>query len=262
MRTLRLNDADRVRILGIEFDNVSLDEAVRLITDHVLTGTELAAVFTPNADIADRCRSDKTGELRALYNSAALSVPDGIGIVKASRLLKTPIGERVAGIELAERLLSSAAKTDIPVYFLGGGDGVANAAAENMTRKLPKLVIAGTHHGFFEKHGSESDDVVSDIAKSGAKLVFVCFGAPAQEKWISENASALADAGILCAVGLGGSFDVWSGKVKRAPRFVRSLGLEWLYRSLSSPKRIGRIFSVLRFSVAVFAESISSCKRR
>lgn len=262
MRTLRLNRADRVRILGVELDNVSLDSAVRLITDHISTGSELATVFTPNADIVDRCHSDKTGELLRLYNSASLSVPDGIGVVKASRLLKTPLKERVAGIELAERLLLSAAKINVPVYFLGGGDGIANVAAENMCMQISNLSVSGVHHGFFDKHGFESDAVVKNISESGAKLLFVCFGAPTQEKWIAENADALSETGILCAVGLGGSFDVWSGEVKRAPRIVRSIGLEWLYRSLSNPKRIGRIFSVLRFSVAVFAERLRFRKHR
>lgn len=259
---MRLKNNKRIDILGVGIDNVSLDEAERIITEHILTGAELASVFTPNADIIERCRSDKTGELRALYNSASLSVPDGIGVVKASRLLRTPLTERVAGIELAERLLSSAAESHFPVYFLGGGDGIANAAANNMRRTLPELVIAGTHHGFFDKHGTENETVISDIEKLGAKLIFVCLGAPTQEKWIAENTIALSKAGVLCAVGLGGSFDVWAGKVKRAPRFIRSIGLEWLYRSLSSPKRIVRIFSVWRFSVAVFAERLHICSHR
>lgn len=253
---MRLKKSERTKILGVELDDVSLDEANRLIIAHLKHGSELATVFTPNSDIIERCRRDKSGSLLALYNSASLSVPDGIGVVKASRLLKTPLTERVAGIELAERLLHSAAEAQIPVYFLGGADGIANAAAKNMHQTLPKLVIAGTHHGFFDKHGTENETAISDITKSGAKLIFVCLGAPAQEKWIAENAVVLSKAGALCAVGLGGSFDVWAGKVKRAPRFVRSIGLEWLFRSLSSPKRIGRIGSVLSFSVAVFSTKL------
>ncbi len=253
---MRLKNDERTKILGVELDDVSLEEADRLIIAHLKHGSEFATVFTPNSDIIERCRRDKSGSLLALYNSASLSVPDGIGVVKASRLLKTPLTERVAGIELAERLLQSAAEAQISVYFLGGADGIAEKAAKEMQRRTGKLQIVGTHGGYFEKCGDANDCVIADIAKSGAKLLFVCLGAPEQEKWISENAVLLAEAGVLCAVGLGGSFDVWSGKVKRAPRIVRSLGLEWLFRSLSSPKRIGRIGSVLSFSVAVFTTKL------
>lgn len=254
MRTLRLSDKRRVDVLGVGFDDVTLDGASQLITDHIGTGAGFASVFTPNADTVDRCRRDKTGALRRVFASASLSVPDGIGIVWASRTLGTPLTERVAGIELGERLLALAAENGIPVCFLGGRDGIADEAAKRMRLRLPSLKIAYTHHGFFDKDGDESADVLRLIGESGAKLLFVCFGAPSQEEWIHKNASALEKAGVLCAVGLGGSLDVWSGSVRRAPSFLRSLGLEWLYRSLSRPSRIGRIGSVFSFGCAVMRE--------
>lgn len=254
MRTLRLSEKRRVDILGVPIDDVSLENAAQLIADHIKTGADFASVFTPNADIVDRCRRDETGALRSVFASAALSVPDGIGIVKASRLLGTPLGGRVAGIELSERLLSLATENGIPVYFLGGEDGVAARAAEKLTALMPSLRIVGTHHGYFDKTADGNAEIIRRVGASGAKLLFVCFGAPMQETWITENADTLYGSGVLCAMGLGGSLDVWSGNVRRAPRLMRALGLEWLYRSLSGTSRICRIGSVFRFAWAVVRE--------
>ena len=254
MRTLRLSDSGRINVLGVGFDNVTLDSALRLITDHIKTDAGFASVYTPNADIVELCRRDKTGSLYGIFASASLSVPDGIGIVKASRILGTPLSERVAGIELGSKLLERAAEDGIPVYFLGGAEGIAEEAAKRIRLRIPSLNVAGVHHGYFDKSGADSDAVLRLIGESGAKLLLVCFGAPTQEKWIHNNADELANAGVACAIGLGGSFDVWSGKIRRAPRFFCDHGLEWLYRSLSRPSRIGRIASVCRFGCAVIRE--------
>ncbi len=243
---MRLSQAPRISVLGVGFDPVTLDGAAELIIDHIKTGAGFASVFTPNADIVEGCRSDKTGEQTALFASAALSLADGIGVVRASKRLGTPLPEQVAGIELGEALLSRAADEGIPVFFLGGRDGVADDAAERMRERNSPLIISGTHHGYFDKNGDENGDVLHMICESGARLLFVCLGAPAQEKWIIEASEALDAAGVKCALGLGGSLDVWSGRVRRAPHILRSLGLEWLWRSLS-PSRFSRIGTVFRF---------------
>ncbi len=243
-------------MLGVGFDAVTLDSAADLIINHIKTGASLASVFTPNADIVEKCHRDRSGALKVLFDSASLSVPDGIGIIKASKLLGTPLPERVAGIELGERLIASAAEEGIPVFFLGGEKGVAGDAAESMKKRHPSLTVAGTHHGYFDRTGHENDSVISLIEGSGAKLLFVCFGAPAQEKWILDHSEELSSAGIKCALGLGGSLDVWSGRVRRVPRFFRLLGLEWLVRSLT-PSRYRRIGNVFRFVFDVFREKLA-----
>ncbi len=244
---MRLIGKTPVNVRGVLFDAVTLSEAADIITDHLNSGDTLAAVYTPNSEIAEACISDKSGRLTEVINSAALTVADGIGVVKAARMLHSPLPERVAGIDLATELLRRCGENGTPVFLLGGTHGTAELALENLKISFPGLNIAGTHHGYFEKTGDGTRRVIESISASGAKLLFVCLGAPLQETWIHENKAALSDGGVLVAIGLGGSLDVFAGKVKRAPRLFITLGLEWLYRLLSDPRRIRRMAALPRF---------------
>ena len=179
-------DADgRVDIRGVRFDNVTEDTASAAIIEYAKKdGGDTAAVFTPNSEIVQRCVEDRTGELYGVINSAALIVPDSTGIVKAAKMFGTPVTGKVAGVELGERVLRESAKEGISVYFLGGKPGVADDAKAKMTEKYPGLRVVGTADGYFDKTGAESDARIADIARSGARILYVCLGAPAQERWI------------------------------------------------------------------------------
>jgi len=232
---------ETVQLRGVNFTPGSLEEISDHIINRINEGVQ-TAVFTPNSEIVQLCIDDPS--LYEVINSAEVIIPDGIGVIKAAKILKLPIKERVPGIELGEKLLS-VADASMPVFFMGGKPEVADIAAEKMKEKYPNLVVCGTHDVYFKKEGEENDAVIEEIKASGACILFVCLGAPAQEKWIRENREKLADVKVL--MGLGGSLDVFSGKVERAPAFFRKTGLEWFYRLLKEPSRIGRMMNLPKF---------------
>lgn len=243
-----MTNIEKINVRGVYFDNVTPEEAAK-VAEELMHGEKTAAVFTPNAEIVQLCIEEP--RYFDLYNSADLVVPDGAGVVKAARILGTPLAGKVAGIELGERMLSAAAKSGEGVYFLGGKPGIAETAAKNMTEKYPGLRIVGTHDGYFQKSGEESDAVVADINKSGAKLLFVCLGVPVQEEWVRANADKLTCAPLcLC---LGGSLDVYAGAVRRAPKIFIKLSLEWFYRLCKEPRRIGRMMKLPKFILGTYA---------
>lgn len=234
---------EKISIRGVRFDHVTLTEATDIFTDLALNATEAKVVHTPNSEIVQMCIDEP--ENYELINSADLIIPDGAGVVLASRILKTPLTKgKVAGVELAEASLKRAAETGTGVYFLGGKPGVAELAKERMTRRYPGLNIVGTHDGYFKKEGEENDAVVDAINASGARILFVCLGVPAQEKWMAANRSRL-NVGVMA--GLGGSLDVFAGTVKRAPDIFVKLNLEWFYRLIKEPSRIGRMMKLPKF---------------
>ena len=235
--------SDKINIRGVLFDNTTLSDATNRVAGHLADGNGLFTVFTPNSEIVQLCIEHN--EYYALINSASLIIPDGIGVIKASKILRTPLKEKVAGVELGEATLKLCAERGIGVFFLGAKPGVADEAARVMARKYPGLPICGTHDGYFKKIGEENDAVINEIVSSGAVVLFVCLGVPAQEKWIHENSERLN--GVKVALALGGSLDVYSGNVKRAPKLFIRLGLEWFYRLLKEPKRIGRMMKLPKF---------------
>lgn len=233
----------RIDVRGVGFDNVTLEQASQFLRSECASGRCSMAVFTPNSEIVQMCIEDEA--LRAVVNSASLVIPDGIGVVKAARILGTPLKGKVAGVELGREVLAFAAQDALPVYFLGGKPGVAELAAEKMTEAYPGLIVAGMRDGYFQKNGPENDAAVAQVNESGAKILFVCLGAPAQEKWIAENMAKMP--GVQILLGLGGSLDVYAGTVKRAPKIFIRLGLEWFYRLLKEPWRIGRMMRLPQF---------------
>lgn len=231
----------RVDVLGVGFDNLTLDEAVAR-GSALLRAGGTHYVVTPNPEIVEVCRENPAA--REAVNGAALVLPDGIGVIKGAAMLGTPLRERVPGIEFAARLLENMAGEGLSLYLLGAKPGVAETAAERLKERYPGLRIAGVHDGYFQEDGP----IVEEIRQSGADAVFVCLGAPKQELWMAKNGPATG-AKLLC--GLGGSLDVFAGTVKRAPKFWRDHGLEWFYRLCSDPRRLGRMMKLPLFLVHV-----------
>lgn len=244
---------EKINVRGINFDNVTLAEAAALLGEHIENGEGMMGVYTPNAEIVQLCI--EKNEYYELINSAELIVPDGIGVIKAAKILGTPMKERVPGVELGEKMIEYCAKNGHKVYFLGGKPGVASLAAENMAKKYPGLEIVGTGDGYFKKEGEESERVIDEILSSEAELLFVCLGVPVQEKWIFENRNRLSEKVKVC-MALGGSLDVYSGNVKRAPVFFRKTGLEWLYRFIKQPSRVGRMMKLPKFLIGTYGEKM------
>jgi N-acetylglucosaminyldiphosphoundecaprenol N-acetyl-beta-D-mannosaminyltransferase len=187
-----------------------------------------------------------------LIEQADLVIPDGIGLVYASRIMGVPLKERVTGIDLLSEILGYLEETGQSIYFLGSkpGDGinpgVAEMAAEKMKEKYKGLAVAGTYHGYFKE--ADEGDVVRAINDSGADFLCVAMGSPRQEKFVSRWQNELR---VKCAVGVGGSLDVWAGTLKRAPEFYRNHGLEWLYRLIQEPSRYKRMAALPLFMIKV-----------
>ncbi len=241
----------KIEVHGVRFDDVDLDEAADIVAEFAARSGEgrCRVVHTPNAEIVQLCVEQPDNY--ALINSADLIIPDGAGVVLAAKILGRPLAKgKVAGIDLAERTLASAAQSGAGVFFLGGKPAsdeavsVAEEAAEKMTAKYPGLRVVGCHDGYFAKEGRESDAVVEEINASGAAILFVCLGVPAQEMWMARNRAHLR-AGV--ALGLGGSLDVFAGRVNRAPQAFIRLNLEWLYRLIKEPSRLGRMMKLPKF---------------
>lgn len=240
---------EKINIRGVDFLNVSPAEAAE-VGKEMLAGDKVCTVFTPNAEIVQLCIEQN--EYYDLYNSGDMVVADGAGVVKAAKILGKPLKGKVAGVELGEAMLAYCAKSGDGAFFLGAKPGVADEAARRMTEKYPGLQVVGTNDGYFQKTGSESDAVIEKINQSGAKLLFVCLGVPVQEQWLSANRDKLTTARMCMC--LGGSLDVYAGMVKRAPKIFIKLSLEWLYRLLKEPKRLGRMMKLPKFLIGTYAE--------
>lgn len=236
----------KTEILGLKFDNVTMDEALR-IGEGFLDGDKAAVVVTPNAEIG--YDAAKNAEFCALLNQADLMLPDGAGVILAAKLRKTPLKEKVAGIDFARNLLDLFARRGTKLFLLGSKPGVAEQAAEKMKEIAPGLVICGTADGYFQEEGP----VVEKINAAGAEAVYVCLGAGKQEKFMFDHRDKLPTVRLMA--GLGGSLDGFAGNVKRAPKWMIRMNLEWLYRLIKEPKRFGRMLRLPKYVMkAVFAK--------
>ena len=227
---------EKVNIIGTWIDNVTMDEAVSRICD-LIEERRFSYVVTPNVDHVVKLRHDK--EFREIYEEASLVVPDGVPLVWSSRILGTPLKERVNGTDLMLEVCEAAAQRGYSVFLLGGNEGVAQEAVVVLGRMYPRLRIAGYYfpqYGF-EKDHDECLQIQKLIAISGADILFVALGAPKQEKWIRDYGSGCQ---ARMAMGVGASFSFVSGDLRRAPRCMRRLGLEWLWRLLLEPRRLWR----------------------
>jgi N-acetylglucosaminyldiphosphoundecaprenol N-acetyl-beta-D-mannosaminyltransferase len=226
-----------VDLAGIKVDNVTLAEAVSRVELLIESGKP-HLVATPNPEMIVAAQDD--AELKEILNNASLRVPDGISMVVVSRLLGTPLQERVSGIDLLLQLAAVSAGKGYKLFLAGGAPGVAEEAARQLLRRFPTLKIAGTHHGYF---GSDDSELIKKILHAEPDLLFCGFGAGRQEKWLNHHLAELKVVGM----GVGGSFDVISGRKKRAPRWTQTLYIEWLYRLVTEPSRWQRQLALPKF---------------
>ena len=237
-------------ILGVNFDNLTMAEAASKFVNFSLQD-EVSVVVTANPEIVMAAR--KNAEFAAILNSADMVTADGIGVVKASRLLKNKnlrLKERVAGFDLLMELFALPDAKNLKWYFLGGAPGVAAQAANIMQGRFG-IEIAGHHHGYFDEVGE--DEIIDAIAASGADVVLAGLGFGRQEKWLTKHKNRL-NAKVL--MGVGGCFDVMSGNLRRAPKIFQKLGIEWLFRLVRQPKRIWRQRILLKFVIVVILEKM------
>jgi len=230
-------------VLGAPVDGLTLEQFTEKISLRVERG-DPCFVITLNPELLYRAQHER--DLLDTINRADLVTADGVGIVWACRVSGRPIPGRVAGIDLMISLLDHAAGKGWRVFFLGSARGVAEAAAQRAVRMFPGLKVAGTHHGYFSDE--EDHEVIGRINQASPQLLFVALGSPRQEVWIDRNLDLL---GSIVAMGVGGSLDVLSGNVRRAPEWFSKRNLEWLGRLLNQPGRWRRMLVLPKFALTV-----------
>ena len=234
---------ETIDVRGAKIANVSFDEALEIAKGY-MAGFGRHTVFTPNAEIIQTCIDDKTGKLFEIMNSADMVIPDGAGVVLASKILRRPLKQKVGGYELSRHLLGHLDETGGKLFLLGSRQETVELAAKNIKAQHGKITLC-FHNGYFNKEeGEENEAVLEKINAFSPDALFVCFGHPAQEKWIYAN-KARIDAKLM--IGLGGTIDIFGGAKKYAPKIFIKLHLEWLYYLLRSPSRIGRYMALPRF---------------
>jgi len=234
---------ERIAILGLPVDLVTCEEAVR-IAEYLIKQDTSHYIVTLNPEMAMLAQKDT--EFAKIVNSAAMVLPDGIGIVWAGRHLGYSVPERVAGYDFVQSLLKNAGKLSQKVFFLGGKPGVAERASICAQNQFPGLMIAGTYHGYFNR--AEEAQVVKMIVQAQPDILLVALGSPAQERWLSRY---LKETKARLGIGVGGTFDVMAGTVRRAPVWMQKYGLEWFFRLLNQPQRISRMLVLPKFVLKV-----------
>lgn len=230
---------EKIDILGINFDNVSMEEAVEKC-EKFLNSDKGNLIVTPNPEIVMKAKDDV--EFKDIINSAELVIPDGIGIIKAGNILGTPLKERVAGYDLICNLLEKYKDGSKTFYFWGSKPGYADEAKQNLEQKYPNIKIVGTHTGYFKPE--EESEIIAEIKELKPDILLVGIGFPRQEKVINKYKN---DGFFKIGIGCGGSIDVLAGRVKRAPKLFIKLHLEWFYRLLKQPSRFKRMLVLPKF---------------
>lgn len=233
-----------VELLGIPISTLDWDETLKHIEQLISSGKPNIIV---TADTSALVRAQEDDDFKRILKNASLVTPDGIGVVIAARLLGYSLTQRICGVELMDKLCAMAATNGYRVFLLGAKEGVAELAAKRLSEKHRGLKIVGTHHGYFSE--AEEEKVVELIRQSKPHILFVAMGIPKQEKWIAKHLQELS---VPVCIGVGGSFDVYAGVVKRAPRWVQRICMEWLYRAIKEPHRFKRLIAIpkLLFLVA------------
>ena len=229
--------------MDIKFVNISKQNFLENHLFPRLVKEEKSYIVTANPEIVMRTREDRN--YKQMVQQADYIAPDGAGIVLASKYLKEPVVERIAGYDLMLDLLAFAEKNQLTCYFLGAKKQVNDKLMVELKKYYPKLIIAGKHHGYFSM---DDERIVNDVKSANPDLIFVALGSPRQEQWITDNMQAFSK-GLF--MGVGGSFDVLAGEVKRAPNIWIKFNLEWLYRLLKQPFRWKRILKAIEFIIRI-----------
>ena len=236
------------KYLDVYVSTLNYDEILADIEKRMAAGEKSTIVaVNPEKLIA----ANKDENVKQLINSATYQIPDGIGVVLASKLKGGRITSRVTGIDMMERLIELSAKKGYRVFLYGAKEEVVKKAKENLEAKYPGLQIVGYSNGYVNDY----DSLVKKINESNADILFVALGSPRQELWIKTY---INDLNVKVMQGVGGSFDVFAGHVKRAPKLFRNLGLEWFYRLVTDPKRFKRQLALPKFLWKVLWEKPSA----
>jgi len=257
-----------IKVMNVRFNNVSQAETLDLIFDYLEKGKK-GYICTPNPEML--LETQKNDAFLKVLNGSLLNIPDGIGILWAayniekhnSKLkalfnlplialypdkFKTVLKERVTGTDLLQKICEKSNNTPYKFFLLGAGPEIAEITKEKLTQQSPALNIVGTFPGSPDE--KDKNEIIERINNSQADLLFVAFGAPKQEIWISEVLNQLNT--VKIAIGVGGAFDFVSGKTQRAPEWMRQTGLEWLYRVIQEPSRIKRIYNAaIKFPIEI-----------
>lgn len=227
-----------VRILGVDIDNIDIDEAGKITKELVETSNKTCKiVVAPNTEFIMMAQKDE--EFFDVLKSADLATPDSVGIMLGGKFQKKPFKQRIPGQAYFRKVLEIGEKENWSFYLLGGKDDVPQIAAENLKKIYPNINIVGYHEGFFELEGEEK--VIQEINSLKPNVLFVAMGAPLQEKWIAKYKNDLK---VDIAAGQGGTFDYEAGKIKRAPKIFQKLCIEWLWRLILQPSRIIRMLAL------------------
>jgi len=235
-------------ILGIPFDALTPSQAMECLTQY-LYGDKNRIVVTPNPEAVMQARRDPV--FREALLTADMRLPDGIGIILASRILRGAIKERVRGLDTAYSLLRYISDKPYSVYFLGAAPGVAEKAANRMRESYPGLKVSGWHDGYF--NANEEKLILAEISALMPDILLLGMGNPKQELWAYENRSIPVKVTLCC----GGTLDIMSGQVKLTPAWLRRIGLEWLHRLITQPRRAKRMLDLPRFIFAVVKEAFT-----
>ncbi|NLU11082.1 MAG: WecB/TagA/CpsF family glycosyltransferase [Tepidanaerobacter acetatoxydans] len=244
---MNAEDRERINVLDVLLDCVDYEDACHRVAAF-LNSYSNKVIVTPNAEIIMAAQKDH--ELKAVLNAADICLPDGIGVVIASKILGKPLAERTTGFDFMMKVLGMADKESLRLFLLGGKPGIAEKAGEKIKSMFQNIQIVGSYHGYFNE--DDTQKVISIINNSKPDILLVAMGCPRQEMFMLHNKDKLK---FRVAMGVGGSFDVLSGNVNRAPVFMQKAGLEWLYRLLTQPTRIKRI-SVL----PLFLLKVTACR--
>lgn len=228
----------RVNLFRLEIDDIPLLRALEMAKVS-LSGGENRVFFTPNLEMLEGAR--KSEETKKILSSASVLLPDGAGLLLASRLMGNPIKNKVAGIDFGEELIALCEKEDKGVFLLGGENGIAKRAAKKLIKKHPNLKICGIHNGYFDE--DEKGEIIKKIKRANPDALIVCMGFPRQERFVYEHKKDFSDIKVIAC--LGGALDIWAGKKLRAPDIVRRIHLEWLWRIIGEPWRVKRFVSSL-----------------
>lgn len=234
-------------ILGVRVDDVTPDEALAAISGFVMSRRpHQVATVNPEFVMAARRHPD----FKAVLAAADLCVPDGVGLLWGSWLLRQPLRTRVTGVDLVWRVAELAAERGWSVFLLGGRGGAGQQAAERLKARCPGLRIAGTYEG-----DRDALEAAEHVARARPDILLVAYGAPAQELWIARHKAQLV---VPVAIGVGGSFDFIAGRARRAPSWLRRLGLEWLHRLAHEPWRWRRMLALPEFAILVLRQRWTS----
>jgi N-acetylglucosaminyldiphosphoundecaprenol N-acetyl-beta-D-mannosaminyltransferase len=222
----------QIRFLGVQIDNLTMAEASARIVA-LTQAAEASQICFVNADCVNIAFTDE--HYRATLSEAQLVLADGIGVRLAGSILNQNVRENINGTDMLPFLCAAAEQANVSVYLLGGKSGVPEGAAQWMTERYPRLRIAGCRQGYFT--AEEEPQIVEEIKASGADILLVALGTPRQDKWIAAHKDGV---GAKVSIGVGGLFDFYSGRIPRAPVWVREIGMEWFYRFYQEPRRMWR----------------------